>query len=164
MLTHLEPPNGCTPIRLDRFSPLFNNAEAMGLRRVRPTHAYYYVFPLGRRELAKLAYFFDFDYEDGRRPDAYLQAPAREVQKWRDVRQGEHRPKLNATIAGPDGVLIDDTRACAAAPAHRLTGIDAELFLACDAAQSWVALPRSFHGRYSEAALRQAAAGAALAN
>src|SRR5215470_7576960 len=58
----LEPPTGCSPIRLDRFSPLFNQAEASGLRRVRPTLAYYFVFPLGRRELARLAYFFDFDY------------------------------------------------------------------------------------------------------
>ena len=71
LLTHLEPPTGCAKIRLDRFSPLFNKATSVAAAS-RPTLAYYYVFPLGRRELARLAYFFDFDYEDGRRPESYI--------------------------------------------------------------------------------------------
>ena len=31
----------------------------------RPSRAYFYVFPLGRRAMARLAYFFDYDYADG---------------------------------------------------------------------------------------------------
>jgi hypothetical protein len=68
LLAHLQPPASCAPIRLDRFSPFFTRAEHFGLRRVRPTPAYYYVYPFGRRELARLAYFFDFDYPEGQAP------------------------------------------------------------------------------------------------
>ena len=66
LLTHLSPPACCTPVRLDRFSPFFTRPAEFGFERVRPAAAYYYVFPLERHELARLAYFFDFDYSDGR--------------------------------------------------------------------------------------------------
>ncbi len=148
LLTHLEAPNGCAPIRLDRFSPLFNNAAEMGFTRVRPTHAYYYVFPLGKRELSKLAYFFDFDYEDGRKPETYLVDTTREVEKWRAARYGKARPRLDANMVGPDRVVIHDTRECATSPEHRLSGLDAELYLACDAVQSLPTLRRRFADRY----------------
>jgi hypothetical protein len=62
LLTHLQPPAACSPVRLDRFSAFFAQAKHLGLSRVRPAPAYYYVFPLRRKELARLAYFCDFDY------------------------------------------------------------------------------------------------------
>ena len=66
-----QPPSGCAPIRLDRFSPFHATPDAFGLSSVRPTRAYYYVFPFGRAQLRRLAYYFDFDYADGRDPHAY---------------------------------------------------------------------------------------------
>jgi ribosomal peptide maturation radical SAM protein 1 len=142
LLTHLEPPTGCAPIRLDRFSPLFTRAEEMGLRRVRPTHAYYYVFPLGRRELSRLAYFFDFDYGDGRAPAEYIETTQREVGEWRSARFGDQRPRLDATIQEDGTIVVDDTRACARLERHVLSGCEAEVYLACDAAQT----PRAVAG------------------
>ena len=145
LLTHLEPPTGCAPIRLDRFSPLFTRAEEMGLRRVRPTHAYYYVFPLGRRELSRLAYFFDFDYGDGRAPAEYIETTQREVGEWRNVRFGGQRPRLDASIQEDGTIVVDDTRACARSARHVLSGCEAEVYLACDAAQT----PRAVAGLLS---------------
>src|SRR5262249_8030345 len=52
LLTHLEPPEGCVPFNLDRFSPLFTRAAQYGLTSVRPYPAYEYVYPLPREELA----------------------------------------------------------------------------------------------------------------
>ena len=150
LLTHLEPPTGCSPIRLDRFSPLFVRSEESGLRRVRPSRSYYYVFPLGRRELSRLAYFFDFEYQDGREPDKYLLKAQVEVQTWRNARFGERRPVLNATIREDGNVQIEDTRACAVTPLHLLTGCDADVYLACDSVQSAVGLVRRMRDVRSE--------------
>jgi ribosomal peptide maturation radical SAM protein 1 len=136
MLTHLEPPTGCAPIRLDRFSPLYVRADEFGLRRVRPTRSYYYVFPLGRRELARLAYFFDFDYADGRNPEQYTQNTGREVVQWQNARHGGNRPRLDANVQEDGSVVLDDTRACSTAPRHVLRDSDADVYLACDAAQT----------------------------
>ncbi|MFL6452365.1 MAG: RiPP maturation radical SAM C-methyltransferase [Bryobacteraceae bacterium] len=150
LLVHLEPPTGCSPIRLDRFSPLFVRSDELGLRRVRPARSYYYVFPLGRRELARLAYFFDFDFQDGRDPNTYLMATQAEVVAWRNARFGEHRPVLDANIRDGGVVHIRDTRACAVAPWHLLSGCDADAYLACDASQSSAGIVRRLRERYSE--------------
>jgi len=154
LLTHLEPPTGCSPIRLDRFSPLFVRSDESGLQRVRPSRSYYYVFPLGRRELARLAYFFDFDYQDGREPDKYLLKAQVEVQTWRNARFGESRPVLNATIREGGKVQIEDTRACAVAPLHLLAGCDADVYLACDSVQSAVGIVRRMRDVRSEAEIQ----------
>jgi ribosomal peptide maturation radical SAM protein 1 len=159
LLTHLEPPTGCAQIRLDRFSPLFNKADASGLRRVRPTLAYYYVFPLGRRELARLAYFFDFDYDDGRKVDSYITRVQNEIAKWRNARfieEGARRPKLDAFLQDGGGMHILDSRDCATAPEHWLAGIDAQLVMACDAAQSRKALERQFAASHNREAIADA--------
>ncbi|MGI9517160.1 MAG: RiPP maturation radical SAM C-methyltransferase, partial [Pirellulaceae bacterium] len=83
-VTHLAPPCSCSLVRLDRFSPFHLQADKYGFKRVRPARAYFYVFPLGRRELEKLAYYFDFDYADERDPNEYLSPVIREVQLWID--------------------------------------------------------------------------------
>jgi ribosomal peptide maturation radical SAM protein 1 len=138
LLCHLQPPVVVSPIRLDRFSPFYTRSSEFGLTRVRPTVSYYYVYPLGRRELSKLAYFFDYDYEDGRKPRTYVDTLREEVSsKWWDAwfkHPPEERPRLDAHC---DGAAIDitDTRAAAVAASHRLEGLAAELYLRCDTAQ-----------------------------
>src|SRR5437764_6330435 len=120
LLTHLQPPSSCSPIRLDRFSPFFTRSERHGLHRVRPSPAYYYVYPFGRREIARLAYFFDFDYPDRRDPRAYVAGVRKEVDNWYVLRNPstppEEYPRLDATCM-QDGVLaISDTSRCAPVP------------------------------------------------
>jgi len=148
LLTHLTPPAACSPVRLDRFSPFYTRPEEFGVRRIRPKPAYYYVFPLGRAELARLAYFFDFDYADGRDPERYLGGLRREVQRWWEeqlVAPPDARARLDAVCEGED-VIIKDTRAVAVAPEHRLEGLAARLYLLCDSAQSPAALRRHLEG------------------
>ena len=149
LLTHLEPPTACAPIRLDRFSPLFTRAEEAGLRRVRPTRAYYYAFPLGRRELNRLAYFFDFDYADGRTPATYVERANREVFQWREARFSKHPPRLDARTQEDGKMLVEDSRACARTPRALLSGSDADTYLACDAVQSTRALAARLEDRYT---------------
>ncbi len=158
LLTHLEPPTGCAQIRLDRFSPLFNKAGESGLLRVRPTLAYYYVFPLGRRELARLAYFFDFDYKDGRRPETYIVPLQNEITKWRNARfqvDVTRRPRLDATVHKDGTIHVSDSRDCAAVGEHWLAGLSAEMLMACDVAQSHQALDRRFLSEYATDTVRE---------
>jgi ribosomal peptide maturation radical SAM protein 1 len=62
VLTHLHPPTGCGPIRLDRFSPNFDDAERIGIRNIRPLKFYRHLYPFDEETLSKLVYYFDFDY------------------------------------------------------------------------------------------------------
>src|SRR5918911_22763 len=160
LLTHLSPPASCTPIRLDRFSPFYTRPDELGLERVRPTLAYYYVYPLGRRELMRLAYFFDFDYADKRVPATYIMEVRQEVQKWWNKRLGEpdERARLDAYY-DEDVVNITDTRGIAGTEqSHQLTGLAAQLFRQCDSAQSVANLQREFAGLTSEEEIQRALA------
>ena len=137
-LVHLPEPGSCTALRLDRFSPLFTDCARLGLTRVRPKPGYYYVFPFGRLELERIAYFFDFDYADGRRPDEYTAPLARAVGLWWQAAQrpDDRKPRLDATWIAPDEVEIEDSRDCAAKPTVRYNGLSARILAACDQARS----------------------------
>jgi ribosomal peptide maturation radical SAM protein 1 len=155
LLTHLSPPVCCTPVRLDRFSPFFSRPQDFGFTRVRPAPAYFYVFPLGRRELSRLAYFFDFDYGDGRNPDTYLIGLQREVGRWWNLQAAvpARRPKLDAEFTA-DGLVVTDTREVASAARHHLTGIAAEVYARCDSAQTIASLLRQLPPRSEELVLK----------
>jgi ribosomal peptide maturation radical SAM protein 1 len=146
-LMHLPPPSGVGPFRLDRFSPFFTQSEQFGLLRVRPMSAYYYVYPLGRRALARLAYYFDFDYSDTRVPLEYIAPLYREVQQWWKHRSpaSDVHPRLDA-IQTENGFTITDTRPCATIPEIRLQGLAARLYGFCDSAQSLNRILREFAG------------------
>ena len=157
LLTHLQPPASCTPFRLDRFSPNFTYAEQFGLTRVRPMHSYYYVFPLGRQDLEKLAYFFEFDYGDRRDPIAYTRALIREVQRWWACHAvpDEDRPRLDL-LQTEDAVLVTDSRGCAVMPRYRLEGREAEVYMLCDVAQTFTSLVRELGCHRNERQIREA--------
>jgi ribosomal peptide maturation radical SAM protein 1 len=156
LLTHLNPPCSCTPVRLDRFSPFHFRAESFGFKKMRPARAYFFVFPLGRRELNRLAYFFDFDYGDGRDPNLYLRPLVRVVQNWCGSRfNAEKRTKLDAHFEGAE-ILVTDTREIACAPQYRLTGLRARLFALCDVGTTIPALLRQLELAGRELEVRSA--------
>lgn len=139
-LSHLKPPYSCARLRLDRFSPFHSRADAFGFARMRPAQAYFYVFPLGRKELAHLAYYFDFDYDDGRNPDLYVRPVQSAVTAWWEEFNAKDRARLDARYLPDGSIKIEDTRACAPAPARSLTGTAALLLVACDIASKPPAL------------------------
>ncbi len=61
-LSHLPPPDGGGPIRLDRFSPNFNQSEQRGFSDVRPAKSYRTLYPLPEAAVGRLAYYFDYSY------------------------------------------------------------------------------------------------------
>lgn len=132
---HLDPPTGLGPIRLDRFSPYHADPAAFGMVNVRPMAPFTYLYPFNHRSLMDIAYYFDFDYADGRTDAAYAGEAIELVQAW--MSDGA-RGALEMTRE-PDGVLhlLDTRRELARAPRRaRLKGWKAAVYLACDRAQS----------------------------
>ncbi|WP_214106915.1 RiPP maturation radical SAM C-methyltransferase [Acrocarpospora catenulata] len=58
LLTHLPPPEGVFPVRFDRYSPYFNNAEEFGLD-LHPVDHYGLTYPFPEESLRDLAYYFN---------------------------------------------------------------------------------------------------------
>lgn len=110
-LFHLAPPMGHSRLRLDRFAPYWKSPEKYGVINVRPTWAYDFIFAgVPAAERHRLAYFFDFDYADGRQPLDYTRGTAERVAEWRRLaRAKETRLELRTTEAGP---VVVDTRPC----------------------------------------------------
>jgi ribosomal peptide maturation radical SAM protein 1 len=80
---HLFPPSGFSQIRLDRFSPNFTHAEMHGFTNVRPFESYNSLYDLPADEIARLAYFFQYDYKDGRSPAEYTEGLLLATETWR---------------------------------------------------------------------------------
>lgn len=135
-LVHLQPPQSVAPIRLDRFSPNFTQAEAKGLVEVRPKPAYQKVFHLPCSELMDLAYFFDFDYRDGRDPLTYTVALDEAFVQWEALWPVD-KPVLQAQVLPQGGLSISDTRYVRPGVTHTLTPQEATLYLHFDAPHAW---------------------------
>ena len=151
LLAHLQRPGYCGKIHVDRFSPLFTDAS-LGIPLPRPAAAYSYLYPLDARQLANLAYFFEFDYMDSQNPAEYARPLADEVGRWPEWSSRE-RPKLDL-FQTDSVVLIADTRACAGKPTSVLTGLDAQIYLECDTAQTAASVVRRLGGAISEIEVR----------
>jgi ribosomal peptide maturation radical SAM protein 1 len=128
VLTHLAPPTGCGPIRLDRFSPNYDHAEQMGLRNVRPLKWYGYLYPFAPKDLHNVAYYFDFDYATPIDNGGHLAALHDAVAIWQQRRDQDH---LRAQPHG-NGLLVHDTRPVAAATQTLLNAVEKLVLETCD--------------------------------
>lgn len=138
LLSHLPPPNevGIYRIRLQRFSPLYEEWKTFGLRDVVPNESYRYIYDVDEAELNKLAYRFDWDCERSQALDDNTHALRKAVATWL---------KEAATSAlfyyDQNGCLgIGDTRPVAVRRVHKLTGAVRLVYLACERAQSLQAI------------------------
>lgn len=128
MLEHLRPPLAVGRVRMDRFAPYFNDPAAYGAAHARPHRAFRFVYPCDDESLGRLAYYFEYDYADGRNPWDYAAPLVERVRRWREI---GGTVTLRARDAG--GVLIlHDTRPCATAFEHRLCGLERDVYCFCD--------------------------------
>ncbi|MDJ0947885.1 MAG: RiPP maturation radical SAM C-methyltransferase [Alphaproteobacteria bacterium] len=132
LLTHLAPPVGITQIRLDRFSPNFNNANEEGFVNVMPFPSYRYVYPLEDDALRNLAYFFTYDYADGRDVAGYTQPIVDAVEAWCEVQE----KSALFYVDKDDALMIWDLRPGARSHLYALRGALRVLYVACDTACS----------------------------
>jgi ribosomal peptide maturation radical SAM protein 1 len=105
-LTHLDPPIGMGPMRMDRFSPYFTRPADFGLTRVRPRQAYPHIYPFEPDAVANFAYYFDFDFPFVQPAKEYARPVMRQVRAWK---LAGPRSQLKGKVR--DGALvIVDTR------------------------------------------------------
>jgi ribosomal peptide maturation radical SAM protein 1 len=106
-LFHLQPPVSTAPIRLDRFSPLFDTPDEFGVKDIKPAQAYDYVFSqLPQQERFELAYFFKFDYRE-RPGSGYTTDLTQTIIRWNRT---HHTAALFYFPADTNSLLVD-TRA-----------------------------------------------------
>lgn len=135
LLHHLPPPSFCVPVRLDRFSPNFEEGEARGFRDIRPMPAYAQVFRQPGPILAGLAYYFAHS-TDGPGALSYMKPLQEAVADWKAAG--------GARLSGLDQghrILVLDTRAVAPEPIVFLEGAEGEALRAVARATSEAGVP-----------------------
>jgi ribosomal peptide maturation radical SAM protein 1 len=132
---HLNPPTGCGPIRLDRFSPYHADPAAFAMVNVRPMLPFVELYPFDPDRQRRISYYFDFDYGDGRRDDAHVGDIPPLVDAWQ---KDDQRGMLWATrTEAGELALIDTRRGRTTAPVTaRLKGWKAAVYDACDHART----------------------------
>lgn len=128
LLTHLQPPGMRAPIRLDRFSPYFEQAQDFGITNVRPHLAYEHLYDLPAPAIANLAYFFRFDYADGRQVHHYTAPLLEQLDMWAQ----NHSTSELLYVDNENHLSIRDLRPAARRPHYVLDGLYREVLLACD--------------------------------
>lgn len=127
LLSHLEPPVGEGAIRIDRFSPSFEQARELGFGDLMPHPGYRYVYPFSDEALSNLAYFFVSAHSSDHEAQ-YTHALASAVQQWRTS-----HPKSDLFwMQTDDYLLIWDFRPIAIEVLTVLKGIDKLCYLECD--------------------------------
>jgi ribosomal peptide maturation radical SAM protein 1 len=110
-LVHLPPPTGVYPVRFDRYSPYFKQAQEYGLD-LKPLPFYSLTYPFDEESLRHMAYYFgDQNYRAG-----YMQATAEYIARlqqlieaWKQKWQSGPTPALYMLNQGAK-VIINDSR------------------------------------------------------
>jgi ribosomal peptide maturation radical SAM protein 1 len=131
-IPHLRPPGAVAPIRLDRFSPNFNRAEDFGIVNIRPFALYRYIYPLPPESIANLAYFFEYEHRDGRKPETYLTNMMEQVKVWKENAGGDLRKQYNHQAE----LMVVDTRPGRPQMMYPFNGIQREIYDYCDEIRS----------------------------
>jgi len=126
---HLPRPAGVSVIRLDRFSPNFNEAGQLGFTRLRPLPFYEFLYDLPEAARTNLAYYFAYDYKVPQNVARYADPLVRSVHAWKTTWRNAELVSVDLD----DRLFVFDTRPRSAAPVSMLTGEDRRLYLACDA-------------------------------
>lgn len=154
----LRPPGATGPIRLDRFSPYHNTPAEFGLNNVRPLATYHYLYPFDNESLARIAYYFDFDYDPTNDPTGYAEEVVAYIHDWRaNPQSGEVRsvssPNESRNGFNNGSLTIMDTRPNAISREVVLTGLEKEAYEFCDELQSAATVANHLHRVFPEAEL-----------
>lgn len=127
-LVHLQPPSCADRIWMERFSPLFTDRTAFPVRYRRPEPSYRYVYPDGT-DLDRIAYFFEYEFEDALPDSAYADL-WEAVRQWQEAWAGSQPPVLTYWSA-PGFLQIYDGRHAGHDGTYSFDGVLAEIYLAC---------------------------------
>ena len=147
LIPHLPPPGAMGAIRLDRFSPNFDQAAELGFAEVEPYLAYRYIYqPLPAPAVANMAYYFGYSYQQPQEVASYTRPVVDEVTRWRAVYE---QCDLFYVDRGPY-MLIWDLRPGASQTLTTLTGAQKLFYLKADAITSSAALAKALYDETGE--------------
>lgn len=129
----LEPPTGCGPVRLDRFSPYFNNWEDFGLTNIRTIASYKYLYPFPENNLKKIAYYFNYSYKPTIGSSGCADEAIKIVLDWQ---KNPENGTLKSIVREDNRLLLIDTRSCATNRHYVFSGFDREVYEYCDSMRS----------------------------
>lgn len=128
-LHHLTPPLVCTPIRIDRFSPHYEDASEFGLENLRAHPSYAQMYPpLAPALLDRVAYSFVADPRSPAVDLGYQDDVSDAACRWR--RCASDAAKLMCEVG--ETVALGDFHPDRAPRYRVLDGERRQLFLACD--------------------------------
>ncbi len=114
IIEHLAPPSSCSPVRLDRYSPYFEQAQRFGYEQVAPFEGYRRVFGLPPEQLSSMAYYFVGESTQVL-PRERMQPLLHGVQRWRNCHDDpQGAPVLRLVSSDGDRGVVLDTRTIAA--------------------------------------------------
>ncbi|MFI5497218.1 RiPP maturation radical SAM C-methyltransferase [Actinoplanes sp. NPDC051859] len=155
-LVHLQPPVGAGRVWLERFSPLYTEADSGVLTR-RPERGYRYVYPASF-DLDKIAYFFEYELADPLPDDAYA-GLRKAIEDWQAAWARPDPPVLTYYSA-PGFLQIYDGRHPGTEGTYTFEGDLAEIYLACtDRPIGANAVSERLGGRLPVEAVQEAFAG-----
>ena len=131
-LHHLDPPSGARTIRMDRFSPYFNNPGEFGLDPVAPAEPYRHVYSLAEEPLRRISCFFRSEYFERMSGSTGFTTARAMVDKW----QNAHWRSYLLAIRRKTSLIIIDTRLCRQRLWRRLCGLQRRVYEYCDRAHS----------------------------
>jgi magnesium-protoporphyrin IX monomethyl ester (oxidative) cyclase len=161
LIVHLQPPGFAAPLRYDRFSPYHEHPEDWGLK-LSPKPTYFYVYPLSPEAMSDLAYFFEDraaqsqEYSNTRKSLLFSYPQWQEsgesaLQKWTiqwiNLFWSKNPPILSMVDEG-ERLQILDTRPCAIASQHSLSGLAYWVYLTCDGALTAKEILLNLQGKY----------------
>jgi ribosomal peptide maturation radical SAM protein 1 len=132
LIRHLPAPTSSSSIRLDRFSPNFNEASTRGFHDVRPFEAYFHVYPLPKEAVRNLAYYFEFSYPPGQDVDEYIAEFLEETRVWQANEKQYH---FFSTEAG-GRLLLWDFRGIGNSPLMALSELQSLICRSCEMART----------------------------
>ena len=128
LLSHLQPPaGGCYRIRIDRFSPLFNDHMKASHKNLRPSESYFELYPFEPGIVARMAYYFEHEHTNEVHIGDYSATLAEAVRAW-------HKETGCAAFICLDndpGLRLLDTRSVAVEARAILHGLEEEVFRSC---------------------------------
>jgi ribosomal peptide maturation radical SAM protein 1 len=111
-IEHLIPPE-IAPMRIQRFSPFFENPEKNGITKIQPLTAYKYAFP-ATMDINRLAYYFRAEYPSCSRNNPELMSQlVRQIKVWQDRWRHSPVPELSLRQVETNKWEIRDTRSWA---------------------------------------------------
>jgi ribosomal peptide maturation radical SAM protein 1 len=120
-IAHLQPTSGAHKIVIDRFSPFFNEPEALGVGPITPYRIYRAFYPPGA-VLTDIAYHFDaneYSTEFLDHPEVLVRLHAA-IKQWKDAWSRDPRPVLQLFEKGTSTFVLD-TRPIAREAVTRLS-------------------------------------------